>query len=135
MSLNPLNLIEQLIREHGSSSILRERLLLLKDKLAALEEESSDLKHKLADAQKEISDMRAQIENNLIKNQFVEHRGAFFKRKPSGGYDKAVYCPHCQSPLSSLEKNLPYYCERCLITLDFNGKELDAILKELENSN
>jgi hypothetical protein len=92
--------IQELINEHGSSSILRERLSLIKDQLALLQEEN-----------------------------------AVFKRKPTGGFNRTVYCPLCQSPLASLENELPYYCHRCQIALDFNGRDLDQVMAELAKEN
>jgi hypothetical protein len=44
VNLNPLTLIEKLINEHGSSTILKERLELLKDQISALENEKGVLK-------------------------------------------------------------------------------------------
>jgi regulator of replication initiation timing len=44
MNLNPMNIIEKLINEHGSSTILKERLELLKDQISALEKENDTLK-------------------------------------------------------------------------------------------
>jgi len=42
--MNPITLIEKLINEHGSSSVLKERLELLRDQISILEKENSVLK-------------------------------------------------------------------------------------------
>ena len=49
-----LDNIQTLINEHGSSTILRERLSLLKDQIVILEKENTDLKNALSDIQIEI---------------------------------------------------------------------------------
>lgn len=46
-----LDNIQTLINEHGSSTILRERLSLLKDQIVILEKENADLKDALSDIQ------------------------------------------------------------------------------------
>ena len=36
-----------------------------------------------------------------FRPKFVEHRGAFFKRNPAGGYHDAVYCGVCKKPTAT----------------------------------
>ena len=127
--------IQELINEHGSSSILRERLSLIKDQLALLQEENADLIKKVSSLQKEKQLLQDEVKELTRDQQFIECRGAFFKRKPTGGFNRTVYCPLCQSPLASLENELPYYCHRCQIALDFNGRDLDQVMVELAKEN
>ena len=70
-----LDLIEKLINEHGSSTILRERLELISDRYNFLEEKNSllssknsDLESKLEVAKKEISRL-----NEILKEQSSTH--------------------------------------------------------------
>ena len=65
MTLNPLKWIEWLINEHGSSTVLRERLAHSKDVVAGLERkvaeliaERDDFKLHFEKAQIEIDDLR-----------------------------------------------------------------------------
>ncbi len=37
----------------------------------------------------------------LFRPRFVEHKGAFFKRKPGDGYHEAVYCGACKKPTAT----------------------------------
>lgn len=131
--MNLIKELQKLINEHGCSSILRERLLLFKDQIADLEKERSDLKKALSNASETIAQLTRQLEAKTITEQFVEHRGALFKRKLSGGYDPSVYCPSCKSPLGCMDKSMPFYCGRCDIMLNFHGHELPSILEELKN--
>jgi len=36
-----------------------------------------------------------------LRPRFVEHKGAFFKKKRGGGYHEAVYCGVCKKPAST----------------------------------
>ena len=123
--------IQSLINEHGSSAILRERLLLLKEQMEKLVNEVADLNKKLADSQAEIVELQKQLSEKTVPEDYVEYKGALFKRKLSGGYNEAVFCPHCKVPLGSVRNVLNYYCPRCSIRLNFTGEDLPSILKEL----
>jgi len=127
--------IQKLINEHGSSSILRDRLSLIKDQLAALQEERAELARQVAALQAENRQLRTEIEELTVTQEFVECRGGLFKRKRSGGFQRTVYCPSCQAPMGSLQNMLQYNCRRCHIALDFTGANLDSVLAELEEEN
>lgn len=122
--------LQNLINEHGSSSILRERLLLMKEKVECLEKEVSDLKEALCDSQKEITKLRKQIEEKAPSEEFVEHRGVLFKRL-GGGYHQAVFCPNCQTSMFSLHNIAPYQCSKCGFIADFKGSSLNGIISAL----
>ncbi|NJD03706.1 MAG: hypothetical protein FIA99_14175 [Ruminiclostridium sp.] len=111
MKLNPFSLIEELINEHGSSSILRERLLLLKDELRNIEKERTELKTKISELMKENAECRKQLDKQNIPDQFTEYLGALFKRDPSGRYAPVAHCPECKRPLWNNEPQIfPYEC-------------------------
>ena len=124
--MNPLSLLEKAINEHGSASILRERIALVKDMLGKIEKEKSDLEKELADARKEIIELKKKIPN---KN-FVEYMGAKFKRKPSGGYESTVYCPSCETGMVTIGR-MPFICNRCKAATTFHNNELHKIISEL----
>jgi hypothetical protein len=129
--MGPVTDIQDLINEHGSSSTLRARLALLKDQISNLMKERGDLQQKLADLHVENTYFRKQLEAKTIAAEFTGHRGALFKRKPSGGYYDTVYCPSCRFAMSSLGDVLFYTCHKCRITLDFCGHDLPSVLTEL----
>jgi len=123
--------LQNLINEHGSASILRERLALLVDKVAELEKKNRTLQESLADLHVENAQLRKQLEEKTVAEEFTEHRGALFKRKNSGGYDNCVFCQSCHAPMFSLEGVTPFHCGKCGTTLNFNGDELPKIISEL----
>ena len=124
--------IQNLIVEHGGSTVLKERVLLLKDQMDKMVEECRDLKMELAQCHEEKEKLRQQLEAQSVVEKFVEYRGALFKRGLSGAYDPTVYCPVCNVPLWSMEGVTPYMCERCDVVLNFTERDLPQILQELE---
>lgn len=68
-----MNPIEKLINEHGSSNILRERLLLASDQYSALEKEKSCLK-----SENEI--LKTENANLKIENQKLSEKIAVYDR-------------------------------------------------------
>ena len=124
--------LQNLINEHGGSSILRERLAFFSDQINALEKENEALKKQIEQQSAEIHQLEQQIENQRMTEEFVEHRGALFKRKRSGGYHRAVYCPSCKLALASFEDPMPFFCDRCQYATNFSGHDLLLILSEVE---
>jgi ribosomal protein S27AE len=129
-----LQLVQDLINEHGSSSILRDRLLLLKDQIANFEKKCSDLEKELAEKEAELIRVLAQLEKQKASEKFVEHKGALFKRKPSGRYDDTPFCPRCKFPMGALEDWIRFDCGRCGLVSRFCGHDLPRIMKELEEN-
>ncbi len=111
MNINPLSLIEKLINEHGSSNILKERLLLLKEELAKIEKERTQLTEKCSALEKENSELRKQLNKKLVSDEFTEYMGALFKRDMAGRYSPVAHCPECKRPLWNTEpETFPYEC-------------------------
>lgn len=123
--------LQNLITEHGSASILRERLSLFVDKVSELEKKNRALQESLSSLHVENAQLRKQLEEKAALEKFTEHRGALFKRKASGGYDNCVFCPSCHMPMFSLEGVTPFHCGKCGTTLNFCGDDLREVLSEL----
>jgi hypothetical protein len=124
-----LEYLDKLITEHGSAAILdkhlafvREQALTLEKKVAGLEQENSRLKNR-------VSELETEISANTKSEEYVEHHGALFKRKPSGGYHSAVYCPSCRGTMSGFH-TFPYHCN-CGREVDFSKFDLDRIMRDL----
>jgi hypothetical protein len=126
-----LSEFERLINERGSAAILRERLSLFKDKIANLEKENSDLKRNLHKAQEDVQRHHAQLKNQTVADQFVEHEGMLFKRKAGGGYHSAVYCPSCKMVMSTIDAGIPLNCSKCEIIAPWRPHDLPRVIKEL----
>ena len=115
MKLNPFGLIEDLINEHGSSNILKERLLLLKEELSKVEKDRSDLIAEVAQLKKELSELRKQYDKETISKEFTEYMGALYKRDVDGRYLPMAFCPECKRPLVGTPDPgiFPYSCSGC----------------------
>jgi hypothetical protein len=121
--------IDKLITERGSAAIMGKHLDLLRDQAQALENQVADLQRENAALEDRVAELEAQVASAVAREEFVEHHGAFFKRKPGGGYHEAVFCPSCHGPMSSLQGMLPYVCQRCSTVLDFTSRDLEGIMR------
>ena len=90
-----------------------------------LAEENSTLK-------RTVMQLEEQLTAKTVHEEFVECRGALFKRKAGGGYHQAVYCPRCHGPMVSVNNIAPFLCSPCSVLVDFNGRQLPKIMKEIE---
>ena len=134
MKLNPFSLIEDLINEHGSSTILRERLLLLKDELGKVEKERAELQAKAAKLEKANAELRRQLDEVTMPDQFTEYMGALFKRDSSGRYIPVAHCLKCKMPLWNNEPRIfPYECSTpgCGYTIMLH-EDLTSIAEKLD---
>lgn len=124
--------IERLITEHGSAAILRERLALIADQAKAQEKQFAELQRRAAELERENMQLKRQLAASSHAAEFVEHRGALFKRKPDGTFHLAVYCPICQKPTGSPHPQIPYSCtEACGWVGSFTSRHLEHYIKEL----
>jgi len=124
--------IREILREIPLSDILREKLSIAERSIEQLEKENIDLKNqyrtvldKINELEKELSAFRSR------KDDFIEERGALFKRRPEGGYHEAVFCPKCRMPMVSVGQMLPYTCGRCNISVDFTRRDFRRIFNQL----
>jgi|SRR3972149_11496124 len=101
--MGPFEAIEKLINEHGSATILREHVNLLREREQGLERRVTQLEEENATLKRRITELEEDAAHALVAGDFVERRGALFKRKLEGGYHEAVYCPRCQGPMMSLQ--------------------------------
>ena len=127
-----VDLIDRAINERGSAAILRERLVFIQEQAQALEKKVVELEKENADLKKRERELEQQLATKTARDDFVECRGALFKRKPAGGYHRAVYCPRCQGPMMSL-LNMPYHCNACHVSVDFTGCQLETVMRELSS--
>jgi hypothetical protein len=121
-----LDKFDKFIVEHGSAvvrgdhiALLREQLQIAEKQIAKLEKENTDLKTRLASA-----------ERKTTPEEFVEFRGALFKRNNTGGYHLTVYCPNCRRVASTIDEHFPYSCN-CGWAVEFTPHDLDGIVKQL----
>lgn len=78
-----LNLFEKLINEHGSSTILKERITAIKEEYTRLESKNNTFQIELDSLKSLLSDKELIITN--LQKELTEVRGV-------------VFCDHCDSP-------------------------------------
>lgn len=122
--------LDKLVTERGSAAILDKHLAFVREQAQALEKQVDELQRANTTLNQRVADLEAQMASNIVPDQFVEHRGALFKRHPQGGYHEAVYCPSCRGPMMSMQTLLPYQC-RCGVSVDFTGNDLKSVMRGL----
>ena len=114
--------IVELIADIPTNAVLRLQAQALEKKVVELEEENAALK-------KVVARFQSEAEARARAQEFVEHRGACFKRRPDGnGYLDTVFCFVCHKPMSSAQGVLSYRC-MCGYVADFNGRQLAEVMK------
>lgn len=126
-----MSTILELLADIPTNAVLRERITLIREQAQALEKQVAQLQHENATLKMRVSDLESQASSTAAAGEFVECRGALFKRKPAGGYHLAVYCPRCRGPMMSLEDELPFHCGPCRVSVSFTGRDLSSVMAEL----
>lgn len=126
-----LDIFDKFIIEHGSAAIRADHIALLRDQLKAAEQQIERLEAEKANAEKLIADYKSKLESVSRGEEFVEYRGALFKRKPEGGYHLSAYCPSCRRVAGTIAHNFPYSCTPCDWASEFSPADLDRLIKEL----
>ena len=130
-----VNALDKLITEHGSATILRDHLALVRERAQALEKENTDLKKRVTELEKLSSDLASQLQSKKKHEEFVEYRGAAFRRLPDGSFDHTALCPHCHKGMTSLMGQLPYRCGKCGHSASFKEHDLSAIVDTVTKQN
>lgn len=123
--------IDKLVTERGSAAVLDKHLAFVREQAQALEKQVTDLQIVNTDLKKRVNDLQVQVASMAALNEFGECRGALFKRKPTGGFHHAVFCPDCHGPMMSLMDEVPFHCTRCKRSVSFAGRDLPTIMQEL----
>ena len=123
--------LADLIAELPVSAALKVRLSILQERAAVLEQSIETLEKENA----EIKEERAKLiaENLRMKKleDFVEHRGAFFKRGAGGIYHLSVYCPRCMASAGASSSGKPFFCIPCHWFSNFNVRDLAVVMSTL----
>jgi hypothetical protein len=117
--------ILELIADVPTNAVLRLQAQALEKKVAELEK-------KCAGLESQVSSLKQELSAKTIPTEFIEHRGALFKRRPNGGYDDDVRCRVCKQPMVSFIGESPFHCEQCGVTVNFNGSDLPRLLLEIK---
>lgn len=122
--------IDEIISEHGSAKILRERLTLLKDQLELLVNENVKLKEELAEVKARNTELNEKISSYTATEEFVEYGMAIFKRKGKGVYSELVYCPKCKHPMSPAMFGV-YRCSDCKHNSEIKNGTAQSVIADL----
>lgn len=113
------------------NAVLRERLdragdeeKALHDRIRALEEENAHLK-------KDVENLTRQVQEQSAASEYIECRGAIFKRKPGGLYEGVVYCPGCRKPAACLPTQM-VACGGCGWVWKLKSNAIHGCISELE---
>lgn len=128
MAIPFLGEIERLINEHGSATILRERLQLANDRYVELEKQVAKLQEEKRELQEQVAELSAALRATQVSKEFEEEHGALFKRRAGGGYHRAVYCPECKRAASEFAGE--FDCS-CGWHTDLGGKTLEQVIANL----
>jgi ribosomal protein S27E len=116
--------ILELIADVPTNAVLRLQAQALEKKVAELEK-------KCAGLESQVSGLQQELAAKMVTADFIEHKGALWKRKPGGGYYDDVLCRECHNPMVSFCKVHPYKCASCGVTVDFTGRELSQVMRGL----
>jgi len=116
-----------------SLGALKEHVALLNTKLQMLKEHVEKLEEENARLVKRNGELREQVARQQASTEFVESKGALFKRLAGGAYSETPYCPVCQRSMWCFQNAFPYECPDafCGHKADFRKVELKSVIAAL----
>ena len=126
-----LELIDKLINERGSAAILERQLAFVREQAEVIVNKVAQLEQEKATAEQRLAQLEAELKAYRDAEQFVEHEGALFQRKPEGGYSLLPRCPNCRAPMVSGFSGVPYSCATCHYRAPFDQDNLPQIIAKL----
>lgn len=131
-----LNTLGSLIASLGnvqSAAVLKEHLALLRSRLEYVKERVEALENENSNLVKRCAELEHQLSRQNIPSEFVEKRGALFKRLAGGVYDETPFCPVCKRSMWCFDGFFPYECsdDSCGHKANFKGSELQSVLASL----
>ena len=97
MSLNPLTLINQVIEEHGSSTIQAKHLAMLKDEITILQRKATELAAKVE---------QLEADNKKLTAQLQQRAAEIHRLTPAA--PPGDECPFCQLKTGKLQEIKPH---------------------------
>lgn len=103
--------------------------------LADLNLELAETKNRLSGIVMENTNLKEQVhalESRQGKSgQFIDYKGASFKRLTSGGFEESVYCSECKAGMATIDDDDPFACGKCGGFSGFNSGKLKDVLLEV----
>jgi hypothetical protein len=97
--------------------------------------ENLELKARIKVLEQQLAQLKASAAKSPVPgDEYVEHLGAAFVRKPSGRFADTPCCRQCKRPLKAVSPDMPYSCSRCQTFALFRPSELNDVLFTLKRS-
>lgn len=147
--MDTLNEVESLIfrlidqtREGSNAGTFRHLQELVGSLKSELEAGRSD-RHRIMAENLELKGRIGVLEQQLMQlnsaglstprkeDEFIEHLGAIFVRKPGGRIVDQPLCRQCRAPLKAVSARVPYSCTSCRTFALFRPPELNDVLLTL----
>jgi hypothetical protein len=110
--------INQLITEHGSSTVLRERLMLLSDQLDQLQNENVRLENLNQSLLSENDGLKKQLHQQSATERYVKLRGMLWLVEDDH-FESNPYCPNCKEVMGEFPPQTNWVCSVCTRIFDF----------------
>ena len=115
-----------------AAAVLTELESLRQDRRKVMAE-NLELKSRLAVMAQEVKMLKASGAAPVkAEDEFVEHLGAAFRRKPGGRIVDTPLCRKCRKPLKVVSAAMPYCCSKCELFALFSPAELHEVLLTLK---
>lgn len=114
-----------------SNEVLRERIAFVYEQIDVIQKASEATVKELAEVKAKNIELEKEIAAYRAKDEFIQHRGAAFRKDPSGGYVRAVYCPNCLKQVGAGISSFPFQCGTCGWRSEFRGGALTHIINSL----
>jgi hypothetical protein len=108
-----------------------QQIALLRDQMQALAVEREKLKEENANLISQLAELNRELERARTPDEYVEYRGALFRRRPDGQTEVDVYCRFCKIPMVSWHDQTAFTCSSCHKSVGFGGDELTGILRKI----
>jgi hypothetical protein len=102
-----------------------------RDRITALERELMQLRREVGLLRGLVGELDRKVSAAATHEEFVEYRGALFRRKITGGFHEEVFCPSCREPMRSPQNELNFNCRSCQTWVNIKGHELPEVMDKL----
>ncbi|ELB6473047.1 hypothetical protein RH437_004469 [Salmonella enterica] len=114
-----------------SNDVLRERITFINEQLEVIQKANEATEKELTEVKEKNIKLGKEIAAYREKEEFIQHRGAAFRKNPAGGYISAVYCPNCFVQVGPGSSGLLFFCKKCGWLSVFKGSDFRHVIESL----
>lgn len=114
-----------------TNEVLRERLVFINEQIDVLQKAHESAIKEIAELKIKNAEFEKEIAANRVKDEFIFHHTAAFRKIPSGGYARSAYCPNCFKAVGSFFSDMPFHCDTCGWSSDFLGRDLNKVIDSI----